>query len=210
MKYRLLIEVRRADELLVRLTEVLQKQRKKPRVNYIQKYNSTDIEAKELYLNSEITKLNRVKEDEGMGKDIGVARPFAVRSGKIEGPILMEQIHLEEDARSGPLADVEVNAKNRWLEMDKRIDDLADRIGENVQELKQRAVGINENLDHQEVRMEKLEHNIDLTNKDLETSTKKMKRLLAKIREGDKFCVTICLLLVLIGLVTVGYSMISG
>ena len=58
--------------------------------------------------------------------------------------------------------------------------------------------------------MDKLEHNIDLTNKDLETSTKKMKRLLAKIREGDKFCVTICLLLVLIGLVTVAYSMISG
>ena len=151
-----------------------------------------------------------MKEDEGLDKEAAASRPLALRQGKIEGPILMEQIHLEEDARNGQLSEIEMTAKNRWLAIDKQIDSLADRIGENVNELKSRALGIRDHLEEQEVRMDKLEHNIDLTNKDLETSTKKMKRLLAKVREGDKCCVTICLLLVLVGLVTVAYSMIGG
>ena len=51
---------------------------------------------------------------------------------------------------------------------------------------------------------------VDKADKELETSTKRVKRILQKVREGDKFCVTLILLLVLIGLATVAFNMLTN
>lgn len=93
--------------------------------------------------------------------------------------------------------------------MDKKIDEYADKIGENVLELKSRALGINNALERQEEKLENLEEVVDLANTELETTTKRLKKLIIKVRSGDKCCVTLCLLIVLIGLIVVAYNVIK-
>lgn len=120
----------------------------------------------------------------------------------------IDDIQLEMQGRNGELMDIERDAKQRWQQFDEKIDELADRIGGNVQELRMRALNINDALERHEDKLDSLDNVVGLANSELETSTKKLKKLLIKVRAGDKFCVTLCLLIILIGLLTIGYNMI--
>ena len=62
-------------------------------------------------------------------------------------------------------------------------------------------------LDRQNPQIGKLSAKADDLNQKIETNTRKAKDLLQKIRKSDNCCVTIVLLLVLIGLISVMYSM---
>ena len=111
--------------------------------------------------------------------------------------------------REGDLLDIEKDAMSRWKQMDAKIDEYADKIGENVNELKSRALNINNVLERHEEKLEMLEEGVDLANAEMETTTKRLKKMLIKVRSGDKFCVTLCLLIILIGLIVVAYNIIK-
>lgn len=119
-----------------------------------------------------------------------------------------ERVEAIGAGRDGELMDEEANAIERFKEYDKELDQLADLIGENVAELKNRAQNINEVLDVHERKLDNLGNVIDEVGGEVETTTRKMKKVLEKVRAGDKFCVTICLLIVLIGLLVVASNMI--
>ena len=123
----------------------------------------------------------------------------------VTGDIIYEDVK----GREGDLLDIEKDAVSRWKNMDKKIDEYADMIGENVLELKSRALGINSALERQEEKLNDLEEVVDLANSEMETSTKRLKKLIIKVRDGDKCCVTLCLLIILIGLVVVAYNVIK-
>lgn len=112
--------------------------------------------------------------------------------------------------RPAALSDQELAAKERWQEDMKYQDEIAEKIGENAVILKQHAHVIGDALEGQIEKIDGVDAIVDKADKELETSTKRVKRLLQKVREGDKFCVTLVLLLVLIGLCTVGFNMITN
>lgn len=112
--------------------------------------------------------------------------------------------------RSVALSGEELAAQERWREEMKYQDDVAEKIGENALELKQHAQVIGDALEGQVTKLDVLDAVVNKADKELETSTKRVKRLLQKVRDGDKFCVTLVLLLLLIGLCTVGFNMITN
>ena len=112
--------------------------------------------------------------------------------------------------RSAALSGEEVAAQERWREEMKYQDEVAEKIGENALELKQHAQVIGDALEGQVTKLDALDAVVNKADKELETSTKRVKRLLQKVRDGDKFCVTLVLLLLLIGLCTVAFNMISS
>lgn len=150
-----------------------------------------------------------MREDFGFGYEARRLRPLGIGNfDNSRQPILIEEIQLDDYTINRDLSEIEINAKQRWQAMDRRIDDLAGKIDDNVEELKSRALNIYQTLEQQDERLETLELNIDAANAEIETSTKKLKKLLVKVREADKCCVTMCLLLLLIGLGTVGFNMV--
>ncbi|CAG9324660.1 SYP71 [Blepharisma stoltei] len=202
LKYKILLLLKETDKDIVELNRILEKQKLKPK-----KYAEVDIEAKSNKLNW----LERKLEDAKKGEDLGVMigkRPEDL--GKMKAELInIEDIQIENIGRKGDMLDIEKDAKQRWEDYDKRIDDLADKIGTNVDELRMRALNINEALDRHEDKLDSLDNVVGLANQELESSTKKLKKLLIKVRAGDKFCVTLCLLIILIGLLTIGYNMIN-
>lgn len=112
--------------------------------------------------------------------------------------------------REAALSEEEMTAQERWKAEMKYQDEVAEKIGENALELKQHAHIIGDALEGQITKLDALDAVVNKADKELETSTKRVKRLLQKVREGDKFCVTLVLLLLLIGLCTVGFNMITN
>ena len=150
---------------------------------------------------------SKMCEDLGQSIEKHAHREFANMKGELFGnsEIIIEDVK----GRDGDLIDIEKDAVNRWKNMDLKIDEYADKIGENVLELKSRALGINDVLDRHDEKLGNLEEVVDLANTEMETSTKRLKNLIIKVRSGDKFCVTLCLLILLIGLIVVAYNVIK-
>jgi rubrerythrin len=198
--------IKEADRELVDLFKLLSEQKTQHKVRIIQLYSETDIEAKENKYRWMVKRLDDLKRGEGMD-GMGNERGFEDMKHELMG----EQQILVEDVkgREGDMMDFEKEAVGRWKEMDKKIDEFADRIGENVVELKNRALGINNALERQEEKLGKVEEVVDLANEEVETSTKRLKKLIVKVRAGDKFCCTLCLLILLIGLIVVAYNVIK-
>ncbi|CAG9313806.1 unnamed protein product [Blepharisma stoltei] len=202
LKYKILLLIKETDKGILELNKILEKQKSKPK-----KYAEVDIEAK----TNKLSWLERKLEDAKRGEDLGiVVSRKADDLGKLKAELInFEDITLENIGRKGDMLDIEKEAKQRWEDYDQRIDDLAGKIGENVEELRMRALNFNNALDRHEEKLDSLDNVVDQANQELETSTKKLKKLLIKVRAGDKFCVTLCLLIILIGLLTVGYNMIK-
>ena len=155
-----------------------------------------------------VKRLDDAKRSEDLGESVDRRdKNFFDMKGQLlgSGDIIVEDVK----GREGDLLDIEKDAMSRWRGMDKKIDEYADKIGENVLELKSRALGINNALERQEEKLENLEEVVDLANTELETTTKRLKKLIIKVRSGDKCCVTLCLLIVLIGLIVVAYNVIK-
>lgn len=195
---------------MVELYKVIEEQKNKPKVKSTKVYSQIDIEAKENKYRWLIKRLDDVKRSEDLGEvfDKRGNRDMADMKGELFGngeEILIEDIK----GREGELLDYEKEAINRWKNMDKKIDEYAEQIGENILELKSRAQNINNVLERHEEKLEVIEVGIDEANSELETSTKRLKKLIIKVRSGDKFCCTLCLLIILIGLVVVAYNIIK-
>lgn len=150
-------------------------------------------------------------EDAKSSEDLGMAvqREAPMEVGRMKAELLRPE-EIEIQGRAGEMIDEERTAQQRWKDLDKVIDEYAEKIGENVAELRGRAEVINEALERQEQKLDNLDKDMDVVGEEMETSTKRLKKVLAKVKEGDKFCVTLCLLVVLVGLLTVAYNMLSA
>ena len=150
-------------------------------------------------------------EDAKSSEDLGMAvqREAPMEVGRMKAELLRPE-EIEIQGRAGEMIDEERTAQQRWKDLDKVIDEYAEKIGENVAELRGRAEVINEALERQEQKLENLDKDMDVVGEEMETSTKRLKKVLAKVKAGDKFCVTLCLLVVLVGLLTVAYNMLSA
>lgn len=111
--------------------------------------------------------------------------------------------------RPEKLSGDELAAKERWQQEMRYQDEVAGKIEENAGILKQHAHVIGDALEGQVAKLDAVDAVVNKAEKELETSTKRAKRLLQKVREGDKCCVTLVLLLLLIGLCTVAFNMIT-
>ena len=204
-----MILIKEIDKDLVDLFKVIEDQKQKPKVKLKQQFSSIDIEAKENKYRWLLKRLDDVRRSEDLGEAFGrnAERDFADMKGELMGggEIIIEEVK----GRDGELLDYEKDAISRWKNMDRKIDEYAERIGDNVLELKSRALNINNVLERHEEKLENLEEGIDQANEELETSTKRLKKLIVKVRSGDKFCCTLCLLIILIGLIVVAYNIIQ-
>ena len=199
--------IKETDKQLLELYKEIEDQKSKPKVITIKKYSQIDVEAKEIKYQWFVRRLDESKRSEDLGEERQGPRGIDDMKSDLfgGGEIIIEDVK----GRDGDLMDIEKEAVSRWNNMDKKIDEYAELIGENVLELKSRALGINNVLDRHEEKLDNLEEVVDLANTEMETSTKRLKKLLIKVRSGDKFCVTLCLLIILIGLVVVAYNIIK-
>lgn len=78
-----------------------------------------------------------------------------------------------------------------------------------VKELKKEVKMAGKGIDDIGVQVKHLEKHTDKTADNLNTQNRKLKDLLKKIRKGDKFCVNLVLLLIILGLIAVLYSIIK-
>jgi len=96
----------------------------------MQVYSQIDIEAKENKYRWLVKRLDDTKRSEDMGEAFGRAAHKDLKDMKGElfgsGDILIEEVK----GREGELMDYEKDAINRWKNMDKKIDEYAERIGE--------------------------------------------------------------------------------
>ena len=207
-KYRIIALIKETDVALTELHKVLEAQRQKPKVSSKQKYTPVDMEAKEKRYQLLLRRLQEARDAEEMGGAINLRSKEDLGHMKVK-LLNVEHIGQEGEGRDGELMDEEAQAIKRFKEYDARLDNLAELIGENVKELKVRAVNINEALDRHQEKLDDLDHVVQDAGQELETTTKKMKVILEKVRAGDRCCVTICLLLILIGLITVAYNLIG-
>ncbi|OMJ78570.1 hypothetical protein SteCoe_21594 [Stentor coeruleus] len=204
LKYKILLLIKETDHELVELYKVIEEQKEKPKI-----YSQIDIEAKDNKYRWLVKRLDDTKRAEGLGDMVENSAHRDLQNMKAElmgsGEILIEDVK----GREGELLDVEKDAISRWKDMDRKIDEYADKIGDNVLELKNRALNINNVLERHEEKLGDLEEVVDLANTEMETTTKRLKKLIIKVRSGDKFCLTLCLLIVLIGLIVVAYNIIK-
>lgn len=166
-----------------------------------------DIESKERVLQFNKRRVNEIKDREmGKAPDASSLTGQADRALRPGMLFPQDQDVVERDDQ----LDIERQAEERWMKHKQRIEDIAIEMGSGIEELKGRAIGIRDELGKQDKKLDKLDDVMDKASEELESSTKRMKVLLAKVRANDKCCCTICLLLILVALMTVGYNMIAG
>lgn len=151
----------------------------------------------------------RSREDEG--NPFSLPQPYEL--AKQKGVLMRTEDH--EATHRTDMSDSEMQAHQRWQAEIQYQDEMAEKISANTDELKARAAGIHDVLSPQALesqvdKLDSLDSAVDKASGELETSTKRLKRVLIKIRTGDKCCITLVLLLLLIGLATVAINMISS
>lgn len=108
------------------------------------------------------------------------------------------------------LFDEEKAKMEEWEQEKARQDQDLDDIGSMVKVLKKEVKDANKNIDDLGKTVKNVTKHTDQTNANLESQNKKLKELLDKIRSGDKICVDVILILVLLGLVAVLYGIIKN
>eukprot|EP00742_Colponemidia_sp_Colp-10_P001270 GILJ01001368.1.p1 GENE.GILJ01001368.1~~GILJ01001368.1.p1 ORF type:complete len:284 (-),score=65.86 GILJ01001368.1:128-979(-) len=108
------------------------------------------------------------------------------------------------------LTDEESSAMQRWKETDQEMDAMIDDIDKGVQLLGNIAIQIKDTTEKQSMMIDELNHQADKTGAHMENVNKKMKKLLASVRSGDKFCVDVICLCILLGLAGFMYNQISS
>ncbi|KAM3133210.1 hypothetical protein pb186bvf_014638 [Paramecium bursaria] len=86
----------------------------------------------------------------------------------------------------------------RFREMDLKIDDELDKVIAGADGLKQTALQIGQKIDDIQPRIKNITHEVDKTNESLMNSNKRLKQLLLKFRQPNKFCLDLTLFLLLL------------
>lgn len=95
-----------------------------------------------------------------------------------------------------------------FKEREGRQDELLDRIGEGVLELKELALAMGDEVNKQGMILGEIENKVDKAQGHLDTVNSKLKRQLQEARSADKLCMDIVCCLLLVGIITVVYNMV--
>jgi hypothetical protein len=197
--------VKELEEALHKQEQIMEKQRNS-KVRSRQKYS--DIESKE-----RVFAFNRRRATEIKDREMGKSAAMSALAGQGQDRALRPNMLFPQDqevVERDDQLDIERAAEERWMKHKQRIEDIAIDMGYGIEELKSRAMGIKDELGKQDKKLDKLDDVMEKASGELETSTKRMKVLLAKVRANDRCCVTICLLIILVALLTIGYNMVSA
>lgn len=117
---------------------------------------------------------------------------------QIVGNDNMRDIYVEED-----------NKIDEWNKRIKQQDDQLDQIHQGVGQLKKEAGTAGTGIDKLGKKVQNLNKHVEKTHRSINTQNGRLKELVFKIRSADKYCCTILLVLILIGLVCTLYSVIK-
>ena len=104
----------------------------------------------------------------------------------------------------------EKDKMNEWNEKVENQDKRFDHIGLGVKELAVKSRKIGEQTDQMGKIINDVQNDANKTEKHLETTNAKLKKLLNNLRSGDKICIDIILILICLGLIAVLYNLISS
>ena len=86
---------------------------------------------------------------------------------------------------------------------------MLEGISQQAMQLKEIALEQQSEIEKQGKVLDNLEDHVDKVNEKLLTQNQKLKQLVTQVRAGDKFCVDIILLVILLGIIGVVYTMLK-
>lgn len=108
------------------------------------------------------------------------------------------------------LNDLEKAKMEEWEREKEEQDKDLDELGGMIKQLGHEVKLASDNIAKVNKTVKKVSKSTDRTTAKVESQNKKLKDLLNKIRSGDKICVDIVLILILLGLIAVLYNLIKG
>jgi len=110
---------------------------------------------------------------------------------------------LNREAVRRELNDIESEALQRFKKNDEEIDGMLDRANDGLDALKRKAEMMGETLDKHEKDLQELDRQVDKAAEGVKTANARLKQVLLTYRRPSKFCLDVCLILSLLGLVAV-------
>jgi len=92
---------------------------------------------------------------------------------------------------------------------DAKIDMKLDQVGQGVEVLRNMAMEMGREIELQGVMINELDGKVDETNAQLNNLNRRLKKTLEKVRKGDRFCIDIILVIVLLALVGYIYNTVK-
>lgn len=183
------------DRQLGQMNEVLRKQKRDRK-----RYGVSELEVKEKHYNNFLTQLKDLK-----ARERGALNP--------QEPQIKTLLEAKSDfygklspRERGPERDLTVEeaaALETFKENDQKQDELIDQINNGLETLAGKARNIGDQVDRQANAIDDLDKEIDVAYVELESSNARLKKVLVEYRKPGKFCMDICLLIVLLGLIGV-------
>lgn len=192
------------DELNQGIKEMemeLKAQKKKPK-----KYRDIDTKEKILKLLKEKIRLLRAQYE---GEEIGEEEIKDNRTALQQLDDLLQKRKNMEGYEERELSPEEREKIEEWKKRTEEQDKKLDVIHEGVKELKHEVKKAGEGIDDIGRAIKKESKKITKTEKKVKSQNQRLKELIGKIRAGNKFCVDIILILILLGLIMVLYSVIK-
>lgn len=182
------------DKQLSQMNEVLRKQKRDRK-----RYGVSELEIKEKHYNNFLTQVKEVKARErGVGS---LPQETQMKTFSEMKSDLMGKGERGQRAPERELTSEEAEALDRFAENDKKQDEMLDIINGGLEKLKGKASNIGTAVARQTDAINKLDTELDVAYKELESSNNQLKKVLVEYRKPSKFCMDICLLFVLIGLI---------
>ena len=144
------------------------------------------------------------EEDNGMKKRLNKKKRKSV-DWNVDDNELNEGHDLEEG-----LDDDENAALARWQETDKKIDDLAGRIADALDEVENGLDTMREKIKDNRDAAGKLHENVDKLNKKFDTTNTKLKKILLQLRSPHRFCVDVARVIVFLVMLGIMFKIISN
>ena len=126
----------------------------------------------------------------------------------------LEEILANEEGKTAQeereLYEEEKAKMQEWEEEKARQDQDLDEIGNVVDELREQSKLASENIDRTNKKVKQVTKKTVQATKKVNQQNKKLKDLVKKLRSGDKLCIDIVLILIVLGLIAVLYNIIKS
>ena len=126
----------------------------------------------------------------------------------------LEEILANEEGKTAQeereLYEEEKAKMQEWEEEKARQDQDLDEIGNVVDQLREQSKLASENIDRTNKKVKQVTKKTVQTTKKVNQQNKKLKDLVKKLRSGDKLCIDIVLILIVLGLIAVLYNIIKS
>ena len=126
----------------------------------------------------------------------------------------LEEILANEEGKTAQeereLYEEEKAKMQEWEEEKARQDQDLDEIGDVVDELREQSKLASENIDRTNKKVKQVTKKTVQATKKVNQQNKKLKDLVKKLRSGDKLCIDIVLILIVLGLIAVLYNIIKS